>query len=425
MQAASSLGASCVYNPYGETIVQQTSFYHDADHDGDIDAAAEADLEACADDRPTDPVCVFVHDRNGDQTVDAVDLGLFAGFSGFDSNGTTPPADFERTHGPWFDANGDGELDVFDFTGYQQCLSATDAVCLYLYDADNDDDVDLTDFVEFQNHWGEAGIVHTLFPLPGSSGGPTAGSKYGNPFMWTGQRYDAPVGLYHFVYRSYSPTLGRWLQRDPLGYVDGASFYEFVRSAATSAIDPLGLYSGIVRKISEAVGGVCSVGPGPARDAGPWGDSYERAVEHSNKYQGKGPAGDKKKGSKNAARHAMWQACLTYKHGEKVAKKIADTHEAGNPEDDADTQADEHNNQVGRAIGRRAREECVPIDDIGDMVDEAMEDGSLIEDRNNDPRLKNPKKGGGNNSRSDSACSPCDSSPESSESDSPSDKPSS
>ncbi|MCP4592998.1 MAG: hypothetical protein GY842_19870, partial [bacterium] len=113
MQAASSLGASCVYNPYGETIVQQTSFYHDADLDGDIDAAAEADLEECADDRPTDPVCVFVHDRNGDQTVDVVDLGLFAGFSGFDSNGTTPPADFERTHGPWFDANGDGELDVF------------------------------------------------------------------------------------------------------------------------------------------------------------------------------------------------------------------------------------------------------------------------------------------------------------------------
>ncbi|HOW72938.1 MAG TPA: RHS repeat-associated core domain-containing protein [Phycisphaerae bacterium] len=46
-------------------------------------------------------------------------------------------------------------------------------------------------------------------------------SAYGNPFAWTGQRYDPAVRLYHFWDRSYSPALGRWLQRDRLGYVDG------------------------------------------------------------------------------------------------------------------------------------------------------------------------------------------------------------
>jgi RHS repeat-associated protein len=40
---------------------------------------------------------------------------------------------------------------------------------------------------------------------------------YGNPFAWTGQRYDSANKLYHFWARTYSPELGRFLQRDPVG----------------------------------------------------------------------------------------------------------------------------------------------------------------------------------------------------------------
>jgi hypothetical protein len=29
-------------------------------------------------------------------------------------------------------------------------------------------------------------------------------SRHGNPFPWTAQRYDAGVGLYHFLFRTYS-----------------------------------------------------------------------------------------------------------------------------------------------------------------------------------------------------------------------------
>ena len=39
----------------------------------------------------------------------------------------------------------------------------------------------------------------------------------------------------------YHPTLGRWLQRDPARYIDGANLYEAVRSSPLSARDPLGL----------------------------------------------------------------------------------------------------------------------------------------------------------------------------------------
>ena len=66
-------------------------------------------------------------------------------------------------------------------------------------------------------------------------------SAYGNPYMWTGQRYDSTNNLYHFWARTYSPVLGRWLQRDPLGYVDGMNLYEYVSSNPMTFSDSLGL----------------------------------------------------------------------------------------------------------------------------------------------------------------------------------------
>ena len=76
-----------------------------------------------------------------------------------------------------------------------------------------------------------------------STGARRSASAYGNPFMWTAQRYDAGVKLYAFPFRSYSPEHGRWLQRDPLGYVDGVNMYEYVCSMPTFFIDSFGLLS--------------------------------------------------------------------------------------------------------------------------------------------------------------------------------------
>ncbi len=67
-------------------------------------------------------------------------------------------------------------------------------------------------------------------------------SPTGNPFLWTGHRYDAAVGLYHTLFRFYEPVLGRWLQRDPIEYAAGfLNLYEYVLSAPLYWIDPLGL----------------------------------------------------------------------------------------------------------------------------------------------------------------------------------------
>jgi RHS repeat-associated protein len=94
-------------------------------------------------------------------------------------------------------------------------------------------------------------------------------SAYGNPFAWTAQRYDAGVGLYAFPFRSYSPALARFLQRDPLGYIDGPNLYEYARSMPTVLTDPMGLAAGVAGGISGGGGGGIGSGPGALGGAEP------------------------------------------------------------------------------------------------------------------------------------------------------------
>lgn len=58
--------------------------------------------------------------------------------------------------------------------------------------------------------------------------------------LFQGGRYDHNSGLYNFRNRDYSPTLGRWMQQDPAGYVDGANLYEFVGDSPVDRTDPSG-----------------------------------------------------------------------------------------------------------------------------------------------------------------------------------------
>ena len=64
-----------------------------------------------------------------------------------------------------------------------------------------------------------------------------------NEILFCGYRFDPESGLYHVRHRMYHPTLGRWLGRDPLGYVDGTSLYEYCGDSPASVTDPLGLRS--------------------------------------------------------------------------------------------------------------------------------------------------------------------------------------
>lgn len=84
-------------------------------------------------------------------------------------------------------------------------------------------------------------LIEWLVDLPeGVPWAATSASFYGNPFLWTGQRYDAAAGTYHYKRRTYSISLGRWAQRDEMGFIDGVNLFAYARLNPVTWVDPTG-----------------------------------------------------------------------------------------------------------------------------------------------------------------------------------------
>jgi len=102
---------------------------------------------------------------------------------------------------------------------------------------------------------------------------------------------------------SYDPTVGRWLEQDPAGYIDGPNMYQFEDSNPATLVDPSGLAATISEPgfnensiivdlpddghvaLADGIEGTVSVYPDYDFDAvlktkqGPQNKSYSRAIE--------------------------------------------------------------------------------------------------------------------------------------------------
>ena len=200
---------------------------------------------------------------------------------------------------------------------------------------------------------------------------------------------------------SYSSALGRWVQQDPAGYIDGANRYNVVSSNPVHRLDPSGLddnslgghspsddgespsddgintnaqvYGGILAWV-HAVGTLdyktaLAIQTGAGR-VGPIDVVYGRSVREWAEQFGvtaRGWCPERATEMENAARHLAWQAELTRRYGGNAAATVGDLHEI-NPFDPLDSATDQANNKAGRAIGSRASS----IQEVERMVEEEI-----------------------------------------------------
>ena len=67
-------------------------------------------------------------------------------------------------------------------------------------------------------------------------------SNYGaSNIIYCGYRYDAETESHYVRNRYYSPVLGWWITRDPIGYEEGANVYGYTWGRPSGAVDGSGL----------------------------------------------------------------------------------------------------------------------------------------------------------------------------------------
>ena len=74
-----------------------------------------------------------------------------------------------------------------------------------------------------------------------------------------------PSGLYYYRARTYSPTWGRFLQPDPIGYAAGPNLYAYVNNDPLNLTDPSGLFGFVINYGGQSEVGLPLIGQAGAQ----------------------------------------------------------------------------------------------------------------------------------------------------------------
>ena len=148
------------------------------------------------------------------------------------------------------DANSDGVVDFLDFQVLLDHYQGSGGWAQG--DFSGDGTVDFIDFQILLDHWqqGLPDISDPLVTMPTMERGTTdnAGGMSSSTIRGIsevghqGLMHDKEFGQVYNRARMYNPTMGRFLQRDPIGHVDGMNLYQYVRSTPATYVDPTGQF---------------------------------------------------------------------------------------------------------------------------------------------------------------------------------------
>ena len=114
-----------------------------------------------------------------------------------------------------------------------------------------------------------------------AGGNPVQQSGFGSIWTFAGRQWDAETGLMHNRNRTYSAELGRFLQRDPAGYVDGMNLYAYAGNNPLLFSDPYGLYRWSHGALDNRVGDWIFQQYGQAREMERQRREYEEALRQA------------------------------------------------------------------------------------------------------------------------------------------------